>query len=51
MTRCSAWNIRTLIVVQFLSFPIITTKKSFGQILKTFPSLGIIRAGKIENRV
>jgi len=36
MTPCSARNIPTLIVVQFLSFPIITTKKCFGGIFIDF---------------
>jgi len=50
MTGFSAQNIPTLIVEQFLSFPIITTKKCFGRIFTTFPGPGTTGAGKAENR-
>jgi len=50
MTSFSARNIGTLFGVEFLSFPISTTKNCFGRILTTFPGPDPTEAGKVENR-
>jgi len=42
-------NIPTMLRVQFLSFPINTAIKYFGQILMTFPGPESTTAGKVEN--
>jgi len=50
INRLSARNVPTLFRVQFLSFPVSTTKKCFDRILTTFSGLGTAGPAKVENR-